>query len=102
MFRLIWLIVKIAIVIAVLGYVHRFIAKRYDLGSLGFRPAQHQCFGILMKSEDVYEAYNDLPFLPKGKVKTKFFNLEYDVPQDTQITKGKEFCFGQDKARKNN
>ncbi|MBT3356247.1 hypothetical protein HN784_03195 [bacterium] len=98
MFRLIGLIFKIVFVLIVLGFVHKYIAERWDLGSLGFRPVQNNCFGILMKSGEVYESYETLSFLPKGQVKTKYFSLEYNVPRN-KLEAGKGFCLGQDKKK---
>lgn len=98
MFRLIGLIIKIVFAIIVLGFVHRYIAERWDLGSLGFRPAQNECFGIMLKTDDVYETYESLKFLPKGQVKTQYFSLEYNVPRDKNVA-GKGFCLGQDKKK---
>lgn len=96
MFRLFGLVFKIIFVLIVLGFAHKYIAKRWDLGSLGFRPVQGECFGILIKSEDVYDTYESFSFLPKGQVKTQYFSLEYNVPQDKK-TDEKGFCLGQDK-----
>ncbi len=98
MFKLIGLILKIAIIIFVLGFVHRYISERWDLGSLGFRPVQDECFGIIIEADDVYKSYDSLPFLPKGQLKTKYFNLEYDVPRSkAEAMNG--FCLGQDKKK---
>lgn len=98
MFKLIGLIVKIVFALIVLGFAHRYIAERWELGSLGFRPAQNECFGIMMKSDDVYKTYESLTFLPKGQVKTKYFSLEYNVPRNKSAA-GSGFCLGQDKKK---
>lgn len=98
MFKFLGLVLKIVIALAVLGFVHRYIAKRYDLGSLGFRPVQNECFGILMKKDDVYKSYEEMPFLPMGQVKTQYFKLEYNVPRNKDEV-GKGFCLGQDKVK---
>jgi hypothetical protein len=96
MFKLIGLILKIAILIFVLGFVHRYVSARWDLGSLGFRPVQGACFGIQIDAERVYKSYEVLPFLPKGQLKTQYFSLEYHVPRDKSEA-GAGFCLGQDK-----
>lgn len=96
MFKLIGLILKIAILIFVLGFVHRYISARWDLGSLGFRPVQGECFGIQIDAEKVYGTYKTFPFLPKGQLKTQYFSLEYNVPRDN-VEAETGFCLGQDK-----
>ncbi len=98
MFKLIGLIIKIAITIFVLGFIHRYISERWELGALGFRPVQNECFGILIESDTVYKSYESLPFLPKGQLKTEYFSLEYNVPRNKADAAG-GFCLGQDKKK---
>ncbi len=98
MLGLLRLIIKVVFVFAILGFMHQYIATKYDLGSLGFRPVQNECFGILMKKDDVYKSFEELPFLPKGQVKTKYFKLEYNVPRNQNEAKA-GFCLGQDKKK---